>query len=213
MTPDIGQKIRQSRNESGLTQEQAAEALNVSRQTISNWENNKSYPDIISVITMSEIYHVSLDYLLKGEKGMTNYYEYLKESTDVVKSNTRKEKLIVSVAYLVIWAIAMIEFWVFNASGDEMGYSLMFLWIILPVSTLVASLFIGKDNLWGRCKWFASPILGIMYMLAEYGTFSMANNIAFAKANAPDLGMLVAGTIISAIGIATGTLISKRKSR
>ena len=41
--------------------EQVAEILGVSRQTISNWENEKSYPDIISVIKMSECYDVSLD--------------------------------------------------------------------------------------------------------------------------------------------------------
>ena len=45
---EIGSKLKNARNEKGITQEQAAELLGVSRQTISNWENNKSYPDIIS---------------------------------------------------------------------------------------------------------------------------------------------------------------------
>lgn len=76
-----------------LTQEQVAELLGVSRQTISNWENEKSYPDIISVIKMSECYDVSLDYLLKGEK-MKSYYDYLEESTNVVKSNTNRNKIL-----------------------------------------------------------------------------------------------------------------------
>ena len=40
---EIGCKLKQARNEKGLTQEQAAELLNVSRQTISNWENNVSH--------------------------------------------------------------------------------------------------------------------------------------------------------------------------
>ena len=61
-------KSRQPELEKKLTQEQVAELLGVSRQTISNWENEKSYPDIISVIKMSECYDVSLDYLLKGEQ-------------------------------------------------------------------------------------------------------------------------------------------------
>ena len=62
---EIGSKLKKARNEKGLTQEQTADALGVSRQTISNWENNKSYPDIISVKKMSEIYSISLDHLLK----------------------------------------------------------------------------------------------------------------------------------------------------
>ena len=50
MEYDIGSKIKAARLEKKLTQEQVAELLGVSRQTISNWENEKSYPDIISVI-------------------------------------------------------------------------------------------------------------------------------------------------------------------
>ena len=67
---EIGSKLKKARNENGITQEQAAELLGVSRQTISNWENNKSYPDIISVIKMSDYYSVSLDHLLKEDIGM-----------------------------------------------------------------------------------------------------------------------------------------------
>lgn len=52
---DIGTKIREARAAAHLTQEQAAEALGVSRQTISNWENNRTYPDIVSVIRMSDL--------------------------------------------------------------------------------------------------------------------------------------------------------------
>ena len=94
MEHDIGCKIKAARIEKKLTQEQVAELLGVSRQTISNWENEKSYPDIISVIKMSECYDVSLDYLLKGEQKMKTYYDYLEESTNVVKSNQK-----------MIWAI------------------------------------------------------------------------------------------------------------
>ena len=68
MEYDIGSKIKAARLKKKMTQEQVAELLGVSRQTISNWENEKSYPDIISVIKMSDYYEASLDYLLKGEQ-------------------------------------------------------------------------------------------------------------------------------------------------
>ena len=58
---EIGQKLKDARVHSGLTQEVVAEKINVSRQTISNWENEKSYPDIISVIELSNLYCISLD--------------------------------------------------------------------------------------------------------------------------------------------------------
>lgn len=209
---DIGSKIKQSRRESNITQEQAAEALGVSRQTISNWENEKSYPDIISVLKMSDLYNVSLDYLLKGELSMNNdYMDYLDESTNVVKSRNKFSKLILIISYLVIWAVAIIVFWCFTDESDALGYSLMFLWVILPVSTFIISLLISKRNYWGSRKWFMAPAFGIMYMLAEYATFSMANNVSFNKVNVPELPMIITGAVISLAGMGIGHLIYRKR--
>lgn len=61
---DIGRKIKEARLKAKLTQEQVTEVLGVSRQTISNWENEKTFPDIVSVVKMSDLYAVSLDHLL-----------------------------------------------------------------------------------------------------------------------------------------------------
>lgn len=62
---EIGAKLKEARTKEGLTQEEVAEAIQVSRQTISNWENEKSYPDIVSVIKLSDLYNISLDKLLQ----------------------------------------------------------------------------------------------------------------------------------------------------
>ena len=101
---NIGSKIKKSRTEAKITQEQAAEALGTSRQTISNWENEKSYPDIASVLKMSDLYGVSLDFLLKGEVPMKDYLDYIEESTNVVKSKDKLSKLVLISSYLVIWS-------------------------------------------------------------------------------------------------------------
>ena len=90
-------------------------------------------------------------------------------------------------------------------------YSLMFLWLVLPVTTFIVSVVIGKNDFWGKGKWAFTIFFGAMYMLAEYGTFKMANNIAFNKLNAPDFGMIVAGAIISAIGMLVGSLWNKKR--
>ena len=84
--------------------EKAAEEIDVSRQTISNWENEKSYPDIISVIALSDLYSVSLDELLKGDQKMT---EHLAESTNVVKSNKKLTGAIILNIVLMILLIAL----------------------------------------------------------------------------------------------------------
>lgn len=83
---DIGQKLKSARQNVNLTQEEVADRIFVSRQTISNWENGKTLPDIVSVIKLSDLYGISLDELLKGDQKMMKHFE---ESTNVVKSNQR----------------------------------------------------------------------------------------------------------------------------
>ena len=209
---DIGTKLQRARLQSKLTQEQVAESLGVSRQTISNWENEKTYPDIISVIKMSDLYAVSLDHLLKEEQPMSNYIDYLEESTNVVNSKNKLSRQLIIITYLIIWAFSLIFFWFFTSSSDAMAYSLMFLWILLPVTTFILSLLIGKGDHWGRYKWISPLIFGLMYMLAEYGTFSAANMVSFDKFNLPSLGMIPVGAIISLLGIGLGTGIRKLRS-
>ena len=80
----IADKIKNARTIKKLTQEQVAEDLNVSRQTISNWENGKSLPDIVSIIRMSELYDLSLDELLKGDATLLNKIESEYEKNNLV---------------------------------------------------------------------------------------------------------------------------------
>ena len=93
---ELGKQIKKFRNDFGLSQDALSEKIFVSRQTISNWENNKSYPDILSLIQLSDFYEVSLDSLVKGDDAMI---KHLANSTDVVASN---HKLILAVACNVV---------------------------------------------------------------------------------------------------------------
>ena len=101
---EIGKKLKEARLNRDLTQEVIAEKLNVSRQTISNWENEKSYPDIISVIELSNLYSISLDDLLKGDDAMM---EHLQESTNVVKSNQKLLRAIILNIIVVILLVTL----------------------------------------------------------------------------------------------------------
>ena len=64
---EIGSQIKKLRNALGLSQEELAEKIYVTRQTISNWENEKSYPDIHSLLALSSMFEISLDQLIKGD--------------------------------------------------------------------------------------------------------------------------------------------------
>lgn len=109
---NIGKRLKDARIESGYTQEQVAEQLDVSRQTISSWENGRTFPDIVSVVSLSDIYDVSLDVLVKGDEKML---EHLEESTNIVKSN---KKLLFAIIANILAAIAMIGLSVIVPSNE-----------------------------------------------------------------------------------------------
>lgn len=125
---EIGKKLKNARIEAGLTQEKAVEKIDVSRQTISNWENEKSYPDIISVIALSDLYSVSLDELLKGDQKMA---EHLEESTNVVKSNKKLTGAILLNIILMILLIAL------NMLLPEGTYYLVIVFCVVIMSSSV----------------------------------------------------------------------------
>jgi len=208
---EIGAIIRNARNNAKLSQEQAAEALGVSRQTISNWENGKSYPDIISVIRMSDLYSVSLDQLLKEESSMKQTYkEYLEESTNVVKSNERKSKLILVMTMLGIWAISLIAFMLVHKGVDDHGYGLAVTWAVLPVTFFVGSYIIGLRGWFGRLKWLTAPVCGIMYSMSGYTSYVTAGNIVTKSVVWPDLAKFPIALLISLAGLAVGQIISRK---
>lgn len=74
---DFGVQIKNLRKEQNLTQEQFAEKLNITRQAISNWENNRNLPDIEMLIQMSTVFNVSLEQLILGGTKMNNMTEKL----------------------------------------------------------------------------------------------------------------------------------------
>lgn len=62
---EISECLKKCRQKTNITQEHLADKLGVTRQTISSWETGRSYPDIASIVKMSEIFNMSLDELLK----------------------------------------------------------------------------------------------------------------------------------------------------
>ena len=64
---EVGTQIKKYRSDMGISQEELAEKVYVSRQTISNWETGKNYPDIHSLLLLKSLFNVSLDDLLRED--------------------------------------------------------------------------------------------------------------------------------------------------
>ena len=66
----LGERIRDERKKRGLSQEELADILNVSRQAITKWETDRGIPDIANLIRISEEFEISLDELIKGDNSV-----------------------------------------------------------------------------------------------------------------------------------------------
>ena len=92
---ELGKQIKKYRQEVQLSQEELADRVYVSRQTISNWENDKSYPDVNSLVLLSETFQISLDKLIKGD-------------IEVMKDVIQKEEIVKMNRYGKIYTIMLI---------------------------------------------------------------------------------------------------------
>ena len=105
---ELGKQIKKYRTETNLFQEELADKIFVSRQTISNWENDKNYPDIKSLVLMSEVFQVSLDNLIKGD------LERMKKEIDIQEyAKFQKDSTIFTVIFIVLLVapVPLVMFW------------------------------------------------------------------------------------------------------
>lgn len=143
---EIGDKILKARKNANLTQNQLAEMLGVSRQSVSNWENNRAYPDIISVIKISDICKISLDSLLKNDEKMI---KHLEESTNTVKTKSKYIKIVEIVFFVIVWAVSLVVLYLTRYEYKSVVN--IILYCVMPLVIIVVSTLIG-NNSWGREK-------------------------------------------------------------
>ena len=129
---DIGLQIKKFREQHKISQEELALKIFVSRQTVSNWETNKSCPDIKSLIALSNIFNVSLDDFIK---------EDIKEMREIVEKATIKKFNLMGFVYLVELLILIISAYpLFSIDG----YVGVVIWLCLFAITLYTASKIEK---------------------------------------------------------------------
>lgn len=131
---ELGKQIRKYRNERTLSQEALADKVYVSRQTVSNWENDKSYPDVKSLVLLSEVFAVSLDQLIKGD------VEMMKEQID--QTDQKKfERLsnIFTILFLavLITPVPLVHF---------LSYAGLAIWIVILGAGSYAAMLVEREK-------------------------------------------------------------------
>lgn len=129
---------------------------------------------------------------------------------DADRRRIRTKAVIIAAVYLVIWTVLLITFWTMQPA-DAMGYALLAFYLVLPVTTLVLSVAIGRDDAFGRSRWLVAIVFGVFFFALTQLTFTLANILSNPGTSwVPELEDLlgfVVGAGISLVGIAIGRAI------
>ncbi len=129
---EIGKQIKKYRTEMKFSQEELSEKIFVSRQTISNWENNKNYPDVKSLLLLSSLFNVSLDILIKGD------LEEMKEQ--IKKEDIDKFKRDGNI-FTILFILTMVSVVPLIKFMEEYGF---IIWSIIAIAAMYYAIKVDK---------------------------------------------------------------------
>lgn len=133
---EIGNQIKKFRKELELSQDELAERIFVSRQSVSNWENDKNYPDLKSLVLLSTIFNVSLDILIKGDiEAMKEKIQENFKTEDIARFKTEGNLFAVLLLVMMLSAVPLTVF------GGYIGIGV---WGLIAAVTICLSLRIEK---------------------------------------------------------------------
>lgn len=132
---EIGKQIKKYRTEMKFSQDELSQKIFVSRQTISNWENNKNYPDVKSLLLLSSLFNVSLDILIKGDLEEMKE-EIKKEDIDKFKHDGKIFEILFVLA--MISPVPLMKF-----MENKYGFVI---WCIIVISAMYYSIKVEKHK-------------------------------------------------------------------
>ena len=206
----LGERIYRLRTEKNLSQGDLAEQLEVSRQSISKWENNNAVPDLEKIIKLSEIFEISLDELVKGKTTIVENVDDASQNRKVynttkVESSFPPRKI----AGTILFCMGFLVLLFFTAMGTALG-GLIF---CLPFVVCGMICFVLKTNVGLWCSW-AVYVLFDIYMSCATGisrsavflTFHWTPQmnylrLAFAWFLVLVLGVIIAVTVIRLVSL------------
>lgn len=135
---EINERLREARKKTGMTQDQVAEVIMISRVTLSHWENGRSLPDIASLISLSDLYEISLDELVKGDLKMTD-----KVKKDAKNAQTNKRLILTTSILVVIVGIIYVAS-VFVGGGFREFCDAAIVWVLFGIGLAATLTYLGQ---------------------------------------------------------------------
>ena len=131
---EVGNQIKKYRQSINLTQEELAEKIYVTRQTVSNWENGKNYPDLNSLIMLCDLFNISLDILVKGD--------VIEMKKQVVQDDVRKFKrdTVIFTVLMIVTLLSAIPLFLYL---ELVGIAL---WVVIAGVMIFCSIRLNKQK-------------------------------------------------------------------
>ena len=137
---ELGNQIRRYRSERGMSQDDLAGKIFVSRQTISNWENDRTYPDVQNLLLLSNLFDVSLDQLIKGDLDTMN------KSIDSETKNLRRLGLVCGILTVFMFLTLIVGFALYMKlnKSDVILYAMLAMVLITGILGIIAAAYIEQ---------------------------------------------------------------------
>lgn len=187
MNLQIANRLLQLRKERGLSQEELADQLGISRQAVSKWERAEASPDTDNLICLAKLYNVSLDYLLQTEDSLeTIKTEQIKEEAKIIVDDDAKKPKVLNMLSGLIPVLITITYFILGGVFNlwHPGW-LVFLFIpvfltlidaiyfkrpddfCFPVLVVIAYLFIGFEFSGWHPYWFLFLLIPVYYIICD----------------------------------------------
>lgn len=141
-------KLIMLRKQAGLSQDDLAEKINVSRQAISRWENGTALPDALNVLQLSKMFHVTTDYLLNDDyesDGDIPVVQKVKQETDDLISKKKMLHLIAAISFTIATFFSVAEV-IASTSSTQLGLSCFMLALCTGNAVAQCVLFLKKQK-------------------------------------------------------------------
>ncbi|WP_255255282.1 helix-turn-helix domain-containing protein [Bacillus pseudomycoides] len=165
---ELGNKLKELRKEHNYSQNQLADKLNVTAQAVSKWENNKCAPDIINLIQLSDLYNVSLDYLIKSDKELQSQLSVENIRLKVLKY------FILCISLILIFVLFILIKSQFFMFGHGLGTWILIVCLLIFTVSIFFSLYcyIVKKNHF-ISLWIAFLMLSCIVCLTSFYDYIM----------------------------------------
>ncbi|ANZ61312.1 helix-turn-helix transcriptional regulator [Secundilactobacillus paracollinoides] len=156
----LSEKLKYCRTKANLTQGEVSDLIHVSRKTISGWENDRSFPDINGLVALSDLYHVSVDDLVRDDRLLEHYANEAK--------HTKREQRVLTYAYyinIIMWLVSYLNLF------HPHGFHTILIPFIMVINEVV---FMTYFNDWQRFAgrrwlgWLAIIVFAAVFALHVY---------------------------------------------